>query len=103
MLETIVCYAKYIPRAIISFLMDAVEMVLSVIIAPLSAALSILPTWPGDLPEMPRELIGYMNWLLPMGSMITIFTGLITAYGIYRVVYFTIRRVKQYTHGIEAS
>jgi hypothetical protein len=83
-----------IPYLIADFLVMVLNGLIAAIGALAAAVLSLLPSFP-DTPDAPDSgVLGFLNWVVPLGPMIASFAILIAAWTSFLVIKIALKWVK---------
>lgn len=83
--DSLKCWIGWLAKTLYSYMIDAVELVLTVIFTAANAVLWLLPTAAIGRPQLDTGVIGALNYILPMGEMVAVFGVLMVAWIAYRV------------------
>ena len=93
LLTSILCGVAAMGQMVLWGVVTGWNLIMAAIGAALAAAMALLPRM-NDAPAISGEWIGWMNWFLPVGAMLSIFTAGITMYLVFMAVRYILRIAK---------
>lgn len=85
-LDTIVCWIRWLAQGAASYVVDAFEFILSVLIGAVNVALGLLPTMAAtERPQLTGGVLGTFNYIIPFSGLALQFGALLVAWVAYRV------------------
>jgi len=94
LIETIICYIKWLVVTVWSYGVDVLEMILDVLLGAVGLALSVLPTAELESPSLESGLVGQLNYFIPFGPLMVEFGVVMVAWVVYRLYQYLIRWAK---------
>jgi hypothetical protein len=94
LIETIVCYIRWLVVTVWSYGLDALELVLGVLINAANSALAILPNAAMESPTLESGLVAQLNYFLPFGPLLAEFGIVMVAWIFYRLYQYLLRWAK---------
>lgn len=82
-----------IPFVLIGLLVEVVNEIIAAIAALASVVLLLLPGFP-DPPEAPGGVVGLLLWVVPLGSILAIFSLFVSCWVSFLAVKIALRWVK---------
>jgi hypothetical protein len=93
LLGKIVCLLANIPEAIINALVSVVNLLVGALALLAGALVALLPAFPQRTP-LTGDWVAYMNWFLPVGSLLTVLSWALAAALVWLLVSTAFRWVK---------
>lgn len=82
----IICLVQNIGYAVLWALCEFLNLVFVVVGGTIGWVVSLLPLIPDEWGTLPPNVIGAINWLIPVGQITLIFLGFLFAYGMWLAI-----------------
>lgn len=94
LIGTVICYISWAVQTVVSYLVDGLAFMLSVLIGAANLALSILPTAVLEAPTVESSLVGKINYFIPIPELMLEFGVVMVAWIFYRILQYLLRWAK---------
>ena len=84
-----------IPFLIVALLVEAINGWILIIALLIKTLVSLLPGFP-ELPEVPGEVFGVVNWFFPVSAVLAVFVTVMAVWLIYMGIKIALNWVKVY-------
>lgn len=89
--DLVICYVTWAVVTLYSYMLDAFKVVLHGLFFAVNAVLWLLPHVAFDDPQMDGGVVGFLNYVLPLGALIAEFTAIMFAWILYRLYEWLLR------------
>lgn len=94
LIETIVCYFKWLVVTIWSYGVDVLEMILDVVVAAINLALSVLPQATLPDPSFDGPYVGLLNYVINVGLVLDTVSALIGMTLLWKLYKWLLKKVQ---------
>jgi len=94
LIETIVCYMKWLVVTVWSYGVDVLEMILGVFVAALNLALSVLPQATLPDPDFGGPYVGLLNYVVNIGLLLDAVGALIAMTLVWKLYKWLLKKAQ---------